>query len=164
MTETLITGDNLSLKTIPFKAEISMDYLNNLEYVSKPKIVIRGREFSQNRDVIFFSNTSKGYNYSGQTTPVKLLTPELAYLLIKVNDVLGTDFNGMLINRYNSGSDFIGAHSDKTTYLESKTIATLSFGASRKFRLRDKKTKKIILDYHTKENELLVMDGESQKF
>ena len=93
-------------------------------------------------------------------------TPEgefLLSLLNQVNKSLGTNFNGLLINRYQMGEHNIGAHSDNESSLDknNKAVASLSFGAERKFRIRNKVTKEIVLDIKTEQGMLVVMDGDS---
>lgn len=84
-------------------------------------------------------------------------------ILNYVNSVLGTDYNGILVNKYANGCDYIGAHSDDESALSNIGVASISVGSSRKFRIRDKITKKIILDYATRDDEILVMSGHFQK-
>ena len=46
-------------------------------------------------------------------------------------------FNGVLVNWYMDGSDYIGPHADSTSQLHPRSdIVTVSFGASRVFRIR----------------------------
>ena len=41
-------------------------------------------------------------------------------------------------------------------------VATISYGATRKFRIRNKQTKQIVLDYPLETGTLLIMQGEFQ--
>ncbi len=83
-----------------------------------------------------------------------------------VNIKLSTDFNGILINLYNGGNDYIGKHSDNEKELSSSgTVAAISIGKERVFRIRNKVkggTGKIIADIRTTNGQLLVMDGKFQ--
>ena len=67
-------------------------------------------------------------------------------LLNLVNELFGSGFNAILINRYKDGEDKIGAHSDDEKYLDTNAgVVSISYQkkeASRKFRIREKKTKK----------------------
>lgn len=131
----------------------------------RPPIVIGGAICNQNRDVGFFSDESAGYNYSGTTTGSKPLTPELRKILEDVNFSLETSFNGILVNRYTTGHNSIGAHSDDARGLDphNQTVACLSYGAARTFRIRDKSTRRVVLDYTHMPGTLLVMQGDCQK-
>lgn len=131
---------------------------------NKPPIIIFGKVCNQQRDVGFFSNESAGYNYSKQMMPAQPLTYNLDRLIIRVNELLNTTFNAILINRYNDANDYISAHSDDERYLSSDSIvAAISYGGERTFRIRNKNTKEIILDVLTNNRKILVMDGNFQK-
>ena len=47
------------------------------------------------------------------------------------------------------GNDYIGAHSDDELGLDKVGVVSISYGAERIFRIRDKKTKQIICDEST---------------
>ena len=128
-----------------------------------PPIKIMNRECFPPRYVSFFSNDSLGYSYSKQKTKSKKLTYNLQKMLDLVNERLLSNFNGILINKYQDGNDSIGKHSDDETGLAPQGVVSISWGASRKFRIRDKKNGKIKLDYLTQNNEILVMSGDFQK-
>jgi alkylated DNA repair dioxygenase AlkB len=131
--------------------------------IVKPQIIIYGKHVSQNRNVGFFSNTSIGYYYSGQLAKSKPLTPKLSILLASINTKFQSNFNGILINKYEDGSNSIGSHSDDETNLDPVGVVAISFGAVRKFRIRDKITKKIIMDIPTESNGVIHMGGDFQK-
>ena len=146
-------------------ADYSPDYfsvVNTLPLESKPPIMIMGQECRQQRDVGFFSDSSEGYRYSGTLMKSQVITAGvtgvtgvtaanqfLAWLLPVVNTSLSTQFNGILVNRYNSGQDYLSAHSDSESGLDpnKKSVAGISYGATRTFRIRDKLSKTIVLDY-----------------
>lgn len=131
--------------------------------IVNPKIVVYGKPATQHRSIGFFSDFSVGYRYSGQMAKSQSLTPNLKTLLDYVNGMLSADYNAILVNRYADGTDYIGPHSDDETCLDPVGVACISYGAGRKFRIRDKTTKKILLDYITNNNELLLMSGNFQK-
>ena len=126
-------------------------------------ILIFGKQCFPPRFVGFFSAESVGYNYSNQKVKAKKITQNLRNLLELVNVKLESNFNGILINKYQDGNDCIGKHSDDERELTPKGVVSISWGASRKFRIRNKKTGKIKLDYFTQNNEILVMSGDFQK-
>ena len=145
--------------------KVNKDFAWDLELVTEPPIVVYGKQCVQHRCVGFYSDTSSGYKFSGQTTSVKPMTYELKIIMNNVNEKLGTDFNGILINKYRNREDNIGKHSDNEDGLSKvkPCVASLSFGATRTVRIRDKVSGKIVLDYPHKEGELLVMFGNFQK-
>lgn len=131
-----------------------------LEY---PSIWIGGKECHQRRHVGFFSNVSEGYKYSGQMAKSKPLTLNLSMLLECINKMYDAGFNGILVNRYMDGNDYITAHSDDMRNVDSIGVVSLSFGAERIFRIRNKITKEIMLNLPIRHGELIHMGGDFQK-
>lgn len=129
-----------------------------------PEIKIFDKICHQQRSIGFYSDTSMGYNYSNTITPSKKMKPCLRELLIYVNDKFDADFNGILINKYENGEEYIGKHSDDEKGLRPNCgVIAMSFGAVRKFRIRDKITNKIVLDVPTNPNKIIQMAGNFQK-
>ena len=157
------------------KSFLNIHTFNNLELVKcaindidtklivRPKIIIYGKEAHQNRNIGFFSNSSIGYFYSGQLAKSIPLTPNLTLLLDNINSMFKSNFNGILVNKYIDGNNNIGAHSDDEKNLDPIGVVALSYGAIRKFRIRDKITRKIIIDIPTESNEIIHMGGDFQK-
>lgn len=128
----------------------------------RPEVVVFGKVCRQHRRVGFFSDKSQGYNYSNKLMASNPFTPNMSELLQTVNSLLNTEFNGMLVNTYKDGSDYIGAHSDSDIGTE-EGVASLSFGAERNFRIRNKSDKKILHEEITTDGTILVMGGVFQK-
>lgn len=121
------------------------------------------KEVSQCRDVGFFSSSSIGYYYANQLSKSKPMTTNLELLLAHINDMFKSDFNGILINRYSTGEEYICAHSDNEKYLDKSGVIAISYGGERKFRIRNKKTKKIVQDIMIKDLDIIHMGGDFQK-
>ena len=131
--------------------------------IENPQINIYGKSAIQHRSIGFFSNKSIGYYYSGQLAKSQTLTNNLSILLDKINIKFDSKFNGILVNKYINGNDYIGAHSDDETSLDKCGVVCISYGAVRKFRIKDKITKKTIVDIPTISNNILHMGGDFQK-
>lgn len=129
----------------------------------KPEIKIMGKICHQNRDVNFFSDDINEYNYSNKKMKSNKLSTNLKQLLKEINEICKTEYNSILINRYNDGSEGIGKHSDDEKEIDKTSITSLSFGSTRKFRIRDKKTKEIIKDVLLKSLDICIMGGNFQK-
>lgn len=129
----------------------------------KPQVKLYGKIYNQNRDVAFFSDNSVGYQYSGQLAKSQPLTPNLKLLMKYINNMFNSNFNGILINRYNTGLEYIGKHSDDECNLDNIGVVAISYGTERKFRVHCKQTKKKILDIPTKSYSIIHMGGEFQK-
>ena len=136
----------------------------DLELDVNPEIILFGKTCHQHRSVGFYSDTSKGYNYSSTITPSKKMHPCLRELLIYINDKFDYDYNGILINKYSGGEDYIGKHSDDERGLDSKVgVIAVSYGTVRKFRIRNKLTGAIELDVPTDPTKIIQMAGNFQK-
>lgn len=133
------------------------------ELITRPEITIYGRVCTQQRYVNFYSNESIGYSYSKNIVRSKPLTPLLLELLNTINETVGSKFNGILVNKYENGNDYIGPHSDDESGLDSVGVVCISYGEARKFRIRDKSTKEIVYEINTTNGSILQMSGEFQK-
>ena len=121
-----------------------------------------GKTVFQRRSIGFFSNESIGYYYSGQLEKSKPLKPNCLKLMQLINERFDTDNNGILVNKYTQG-DYISDHSDNENNIGKGGVIAISHGAVRKFRIRDKLTKKIILDIPTISDSIIHMGGDFQK-
>ena len=128
----------------------------------KPPLIF-GKTAKQPRNVGFFSDTSIGYKYSTTLMPSIPLTEGLKELLDSANSLFpDANFNRILVNTYQDGNDTIGRHSDTEKDLSSIGVLAISYGAVRKFRIRDK-AGKIVMDIPTLSSSILHMAGEFQK-
>lgn len=162
----IIETEKSSLKSIKHNyidlVKECIDEIDKMLHV-RPKIIVFGKECHQNRNVGFFSDNSIGYKYSNQLSKSIPLTNNLKLLLNNINTQLNSDFNGILVNKYIDGNDSIGAHSDDEKNLGNVGVCAISYGVERIFRIRNKKTKKIIKDINTNDNEIILMEGNFQK-
>lgn len=156
------SGTALLISGARFALYRSVDYVTPL-LKHRPEIVIYGKVCKQSRNVGFFSDTSAGYRYSGQTMAAQPLGEELTGLIQIVNKLVGAEFNGILVNQYMDGKDYIGAHSDDESGLDPVGVVTISYGAERMLRIRDKATKKVVFETIMQEGRLYQMGGDFQK-
>lgn len=134
---------------------------NKLE--ERPKIFVYGRECRQNRNVGFFSNDVDKYKYSNAFMEARSLDENLIKLLEEVNRLTNNNYNGILVNHYKDGTQTIGAHSDNEKELGNNGVVSISYGFRRKFRIRDKSTKKIYVDLEINNMDMIHMGGNFQK-
>lgn len=92
-------------------------HVRSLTLEVEPTFTIRGEPCVMHRCVGFYSDDSGGYKYARQESKAQPLTPELRDLIAAVNAYTGANYNGVLINRYRSGSDYMGAHADDESEL-----------------------------------------------
>ena len=91
-------------------------------------------------------------------------TKELLEIKAVIEPVCEVVFNSVLLNLYRDGNDSISWHTDAEKELgKNPLIASVNFGAERKFQIRHNQTQEII-DIHLKHGSLLVMKGELQHF
>ena len=133
------------------------------ELLHKPPLKMYGKIVHQQRDIGFFSDTSIGYYYAGQLAKSKPLSPNLLKLIEMVNEGFDTHYNGVLVNRYVDGNNYISDHSDEDKYLDAGGVIAISHGAVRKFRIKDKETGKKVVDVDTISNSIIHMGGDFQK-
>ena len=163
--ETHISTNTSFLNTYKFQnttliQKCIQDIQNKL--IIRPSIIVFGRQCNQNRSIGFFSNESIGYFYSNQCAKSQILTPSLSELLHTINTMFNSDFNGILVNYYENGTDYIGDHSDDEKGLSNIGVISLSYGSVRKFRIKCKKTNKKIIDIPTLSSNIIHMGGDFQ--
>lgn len=173
MNTVIDTGKSQLLHYPNFIDDLSItEELMELPLIERPEIRVFGKVCRQQRNVGFFAKPgTSGYRYSGQTTPVIDINNHktVKKILQKINnyckelDENFEKYNGVLINLYENGERYIGKHSDDESGLAPQGVTSIAFGATRTFRIRDKKTGKIIKDIEHKPGDLLIMKGEFQK-
>jgi len=99
---------------------------------------------SANRKVGFFSNKFDGNYLHGKLNIVKSkpLTESLSNLLDMINQIFETDYNGILVNEYENGDNFISRHRDSKNHPKNGVLI-ISYGATRTFRIYDNNLKQI---------------------
>ena len=80
-----------------------------------------------------------GYRYSGVVHPPQPLTARLEAIRAVVEAATGLPFNSVLANLYRDGRDSVGWHRDSDyAHDDRPAIASVSFGAVRHFKLRER--------------------------
>ena len=102
------------------------------------------------------------YVYSGIRNVPQPWAPAVAELRDAVDAMCGVRFNSVLLNRYRSGADGMGWHSDDEPELGAEpVIASVSLGATRRFDFRHNATG-VTRSFQLTGGSLLVMRGQSQ--
>ena len=124
--------------------------------------VIFGRHIVTKRKAAWYGDEGYLYTYSNTTKQALAWTPELRELKQMVEAITGTTFNSCLLNLYHNGDEGMAWHSDDESSLgKNTTIASLSFGAERKFSLKHKKGKQTV-SVMLESGSLLVMKDATQ--
>jgi alkylated DNA repair dioxygenase AlkB len=125
------------------------------------KIILYGKEMVTPR---WNQSYIKPYIFSGMSHDGKKLPGILKTYLDWVNTLGYAEFNQVFLNWYKNGNHYIGPHSDDEKQLVPESpIVSISFGEERKFRIRDKKDKKVITDIILCDKQIVVMCGKFQK-
>lgn len=144
------------------KAAAYMESLLHTIEWRNDEAVAFGKHFITARKVAWYGNQAFSYTYSGTTKVALMWTKELLELKSLVEKLSGTTFNSCLLNLYHNGKEGMAYHSDDEEALgKNTTIASLSFGAVRKFLFKHKvsrQTVPVVLE----NGSLLVMKGETQ--
>jgi alkylated DNA repair dioxygenase AlkB len=112
--------------------------------------------------VAWYGDKSYAYTYSKTTKYALPFTKELLALKQLVEMKTGANFNSCLLNLYHNGNEGMSWHSDAEKDLKKDgAIASLSFGAERKFSFKHK-IKKEIVSLQLEHGSLLLMKGTTQ--
>ena len=124
-----------------------------------------GKQIYQPRYTAWYGDSDKPYTYSGLTLQPKPWNKGLRYLKNEVDKIAGVTFNSVLMNWYRDGEDYMGWHADDEKELgKNPVIASVNFGATRRFLLRRKDDKKLKIEFPLKHGSLLIMKGELQHY
>jgi alkylated DNA repair dioxygenase AlkB len=129
------------------------------------EIHVPGKIVPLPRLTAWYGDTGKIYRYSGMTHRPHDWTPTLTVVKQRVEDVARTQFNSVLLNLYRNEQDSVSWHSDDEPELgEKPVIASVSFGATRKFQFKHKNDSKLRLNVELSSGSLLLMRGTTQQF
>src|SRR5690606_13231195 len=118
--------------------------LKNIKWQNDEAILF-GKHFITKRKVAWYAEKAFEYTYSRITKKAHLFTSDLLSLKKMVEDKTGFTYNACLLNLYHSGAEGMAWHSDaEKDLVKQAAIASLSFGAERKFYFKHKSTGKII--------------------
>lgn len=126
--------------------------------------VIFGKKIATKRKVAWYADRPFSYTYSKVTRTALPWFPLLLRLKANVERICNDRFNSCLLNRYADGNEGMAWHSDAEKDLARHgTIASLSFGAERKFAFKHKSTKETVSVF-LQNGSLLTMKGRTQDF
>ena len=124
--------------------------------------IIFGRQITTKRKVAWYGDQAYEYTYSNVNRYALPWTVELLELRQRVEQLTGERFNSCLLNLYHTGEEGMAWHSDDETDLKKNgAIASLSFGAERKFAFKHKQSKEKV-ELYLEHGSLLVMKDTTQ--
>jgi len=125
-------------------------------------VVLFGKRIAEPRLSTWHSEADITYRYSGSLRTPQPWTKLLESLRDKCSAKTGAQFNAVFVNLYRDGADGVGWHADNEPCNGPEpTIASLSFGATRRFDLRHRESKETI-SVQLDAGSLLIMSGLSQ--
>jgi len=140
-------------------------FYNLLEHLDwkHDEATVYGKHYVTKRKVAWYGEKAFKYTYSGKTKKASQFTPGLLKLKQLIELKTGETFNSCLCNLYHNGEETMGWHSDDEKDLKKHgAIASLSFGAKRKFAFKHKQTKEKC-EFFLEHGSLLVMTGTTQE-
>ncbi len=148
-----------------FSPEQSDLYFNQLQQEitwKQEHISMFGKELLMPRLTAWYGD--KAYTYSGLQNKPQPWLPVLSDIKAEVEQATGHTYNSVLLNLYQNGQHSMGWHSDDEPELGPEpAIASVSFGAERKFGFRHRYNKALKNVYLTiRHGSLLLMQGPTQ--
>jgi alkylated DNA repair dioxygenase AlkB len=126
------------------------------------EVIMFGKKIITKRKVAWYGDEPFNYTYSHVKKTALPWTPILQAIKDKIEEASGETYNSCLMNLYHNGEEGMGWHTDNEKELKKEgAIASISFGAPRKFCFKHKQTEEkvdLLLDHGS----LLVMKGSTQ--
>jgi alkylated DNA repair dioxygenase AlkB len=126
------------------------------------EVMMFGKKIITKRKVAWYGDEPFNYTYSQMKKTALPWTPILQAIKDKIEEASGETYNSCLMNLYHNGEEGMGWHTDNEKELKKEgAIASISFGAPRKFCFKHKQTEEkvdLLLDHGS----LLVMKGPTQ--
>ena len=137
------------------------DLFKTIEWKNDEAIIF-GKHIITKRKVAWYADEAYEYKYSNITKTALPWTAELVEIKKAVEEISGEQFNSCLLNLYHNGDEGMAWHSDGEKDLKKDgAIASVSFGAERKFSFKHKETKETI-SLLLEHGSLLMMAGTTQ--
>ena len=135
--------------------------LNTIDWKNDQALIF-GKLIITKRKVAWYGDTDYEYTYSNTTKRALPWTTELLALKSLVEAITAEKYNSCLLNLYHNGTEGMAWHSDAEKDLKKNgAIASLSFGAARKFAFKHKATNQTV-SLLLENGSLLVMKGTTQ--
>jgi alkylated DNA repair dioxygenase AlkB len=133
----------------------TIDWKNDEAYIF-------GKKYVTKRKVAWYGDREFEYTYSNATKRALPWTKELLDLKQRIEKESGETYNSCLLNLYHTGEEGMAWHSDGETDLKKNgAIASVSFGAERKFAFKHKVSGEKV-EIFLEHGSLLVMAGTTQ--
>jgi alkylated DNA repair dioxygenase AlkB len=148
----------------PARADALFAALRRAVAWEQERVLIFGERRLVPRLVAWHGDAGTVYSYSGTLHEPRPWTTELLELRHVAETLTGHRYNSVLLNLYRDGNDGMGWHADDEPELgPDPTIASISLGATRRFKLRHRHRRDAIFALDLGHGSLLLMAGATQQ-
>lgn len=148
-----------------FTASEIEDFFNLLStgiHWEHDEVMMFGKKIITKRKVAWYGEKPFDYTYSHVKKTALYWNDTLKAIKDKVEKASGETYNSCLLNLYHNGEEGMGWHTDNEKELKKEgAIASVSFGAVRKFAFKHKETQEKV-ELTLDNGSLLVMKGNTQ--
>lgn len=128
------------------------------------RIRMFGRMVNSPRLSSWIGDAEASYRYSGTRFAPQPWLDALQPVRTRLQDETGHPFNSVLVNRYRSGNDAMGWHSDDEPELGAQPlIASVSLGGTRRFAFKHRDDAALKQTLELGHGDLLLMGGDTQR-
>ncbi|QHG86011.1 alpha-ketoglutarate-dependent dioxygenase AlkB [Xanthomonas sp. NCPPB 1638] len=129
------------------------------------RIRMFGRVVDSPRLSSWIGDADASYRYSGTRFAPQPWLDALQPVRARLQAETGHPFNSVLVNRYRSGADAMGWHSDDEPELGAQpVIASVSLGATRRFAFKHRCNAALKQTLELGHGDLLLMGGDTQRY
>ena len=126
--------------------------------------IMYGKRIVTDRKIAWYGENTSNYFHPKIGKEVAPFTNDLLEVKKEIENITGETYNSCLLNLYHNGSEGISWHSDGEDYFKKNgAIASVTFGAERKFAFKHKDTKEVV-SLILQHGSLLVMKNETQTY
>lgn len=138
-------------------------FLNTIAW-QNDEAIMYGKRIVTDRKIAWYVEEISTYVNHKITREALLFTKELSVIKKKIEELTGETYNSCLLNLYHNGSEGLSWHSDGEEYFKKNgAIASITFGAERKFSFKHKETKEVV-SLVLQHGSTLVMKDETQEY
>ena len=167
--ETLIKTETSFLRQIDFSKNaliilLACDLIKSKFKENLKVKILGGKKYTKDKKTIFLSNSIGNYNIMGQRFESHPFQCGFETILKIINEYFDTNYNGIIIDKYENGNHYTEPYSDYESYLNKNDVLILTNGngINRKMRIRERKTNIIVKDIEMKTNNIIQMGGDFQ--
>lgn len=154
-------------RTIDWR-NVSADELERIAFTNirwkQDSLKLYGKSIPLPRLTAWYGDPGAAYTYSGIKSDPNPWNDGLLHIKRRIEEVIESRFNCVLLNWYRDGRDSLSWHADDEKELgKDPVIASANFGATRDFQLRHNTNSDHKITMPLKHGTLLVMSGELQR-